>query len=180
MPHIHTAPQQHDLTATAYVVRTDTLEPRVLLHMHRKHNVLLPPGGHVELLETPWQAMAHELEEESGYAFSQLQVLQPISRLRTMTRVVQHPSPVVISTQDLPPDHHHIDLAYGFVTGEDPAITVAKGESTDVRWLTADELAQLSGKEIFANTREIYEFILTEVLSNSEQWESLPATDFAT
>jgi len=64
MAHIHTAPNQHDHTVTAYIIRIDKDEPRALLHMHKKLNVLLPVGGHIELDETPWAAMAHELEEE--------------------------------------------------------------------------------------------------------------------
>lgn len=64
MSHIHSGNNQHDLTVTAYIVRIDTPEPQALLHLHKKLGVLLPVGGHVELSETPWQAIAHELEEE--------------------------------------------------------------------------------------------------------------------
>lgn len=71
MPHIHTKPGQYDHTVTAYIVRTDGDDPKVLLHMHRKLGMLLPPGGHVELDETPWAAMAHELTEESGYTLDE-------------------------------------------------------------------------------------------------------------
>lgn len=82
MAHIHTNPGEHDLTASAFIVRDDFEEPRLLLHMHKKLHILLQPGGHVELNENPWQAIEHELREETGYTFDELEVLQPKDRLR--------------------------------------------------------------------------------------------------
>jgi len=46
---------------------TEGAEPRIILHKHRKLNKLLQFGGHVELDETPWQAVLREIAEESGY-----------------------------------------------------------------------------------------------------------------
>jgi 8-oxo-dGTP diphosphatase len=66
MAHIHTKPGQHDFTASAFIIRIDTPKPKVLLHMHKKLGVLLQPGGHIELNENPWQAVHHEIEEETG------------------------------------------------------------------------------------------------------------------
>jgi 8-oxo-dGTP pyrophosphatase MutT (NUDIX family) len=56
MPHIHTGPGEHDHTASAVIIRNESDGPKVLLHLHKKLNRLLQPGGHVELHETPWQA----------------------------------------------------------------------------------------------------------------------------
>jgi len=61
MPHIHTMKNGHDFTTTAYIVRVDTLEPKALVHMHKKLKRLLAVGGHVEMNESPWQAIAHKL-----------------------------------------------------------------------------------------------------------------------
>ena len=49
MAHIH---EKIDFTASVYIVRDN----RVLLHMHKKLNMWLPPGGHIELDEDPNQA----------------------------------------------------------------------------------------------------------------------------
>jgi 8-oxo-dGTP pyrophosphatase MutT (NUDIX family) len=76
MAHIHTEPNQHDFTASAFIVRDDMDEPRVLLHMHRKLGRLLQPGGHIELHEHPWDSIAHELQEETGYMLADVEVLQ--------------------------------------------------------------------------------------------------------
>ena len=175
MPHIHTEENQHDLTVTSYIVRVDTPEPKALLHMHRKLNVLLPVGGHVELDETPWQAMAHELTEESGYTLSQLQILQPQSRIKKISNVVQHPYPLSMNTHEIPDGHYHTDIQYGFVTTEDPSVQINEGESSDLRWVTQKELSTLSSELIYEGTREIYTFMFDEALA---KWDKVDTNDF--
>lgn len=171
MPHIHTKDDQHDWTVTAYILRLDGPEPKALLHMHRKHHILLPVGGHVELSETPWQAIAHELTEESGYQLTQLDILQPPSRIKQMSHVVQHPYPLSMNTHDIPHRHFHTDIEYGFVTEDDPAEKLSEGESSDVRWLSREELLDLPKDMIYTNTREVYMFMLDEAL---HKWDQVP------
>jgi len=50
MSHIHTEPHQHDLTVTAYILKIDSSEPKALLHMHKKLNILLPIGVMLSLM----------------------------------------------------------------------------------------------------------------------------------
>jgi len=177
VPHIHTDVNQHDLTVTAFIVRVDLSEPKVLFHTHRKLQILLPVGGHVELSETPWEAMAHELTEESGYHLGQLKVLQPSSRIRRLTKVVQHPYPLSMNTHDMAGGHFHTDIEYGFVATGNPERNVETGESLDLQWFTRSELDELPTTEIFANVREVYRFLLDEALPH---WESVNASDFLT
>lgn len=170
MPHIHTDADQHDLTVTAYILRVDAPEPKALLHMHKKLNVLLPVGGHVELSETPWQAVAHELEEESGYALGQLKVLQPQSRIRKMPKTVLHPMPLSMNTHSIPKSHFHTDIEYAFVAYTGPALKIAEGESLDVRWVSQEELNNLDSTEIYENTKVAYNFMFDEALEN---WDTV-------
>ena len=83
MPHIHTEKGQHDHTASAFTLKHDIKknEFRILLHMHKKYGKLLQPGGHIELHESPWEAILHELVEETGYLAKEMKVLMhgPIS-----------------------------------------------------------------------------------------------------
>jgi 8-oxo-dGTP pyrophosphatase MutT (NUDIX family) len=160
VPHIHTDDNQHDLTVTAYIVRTDTPEPQALLHMHKKLHVLLPVGGHVELLETPWQAVAHELEEEAGYRLKQLQILQPKSRIESISKTVHHPNPLSMNTHSIPNNHFHTDIEYAFVTTSDPELSIGEGESVDIRWLTQLELDSLDSSLVFDSTKEVYNLYL--------------------
>lgn len=175
MPHIHTNDSEHDLTVTAYIIRTDTPEPQALLHMHRKLNRLLPVGGHVEINESPWQAIAHELEEESGYTLNNLEILQPLSRIKHMTSVVQHPYPLSMNTHDIPDAHFHTDIEYAFIAKSDPDGIISEGESIDLRWLTHEEMNELDSSVIFTNTKEVYDFIFDEALQN---WERVSTNDF--
>ena len=87
MPHLHTQPHGHDVTISAWILRqfpSDGVRRqqwKALVHKHRKMNLWIQPGGHVEHTENPWQALAHELHEETGYSIDQLSVLQPWDRL---------------------------------------------------------------------------------------------------
>lgn len=175
MPHIHTGHDQHDLTVTAYILRTDTAEPRALLHLHKKLGVLLPVGGHVELKETPWQAIAHELEEESGYQLEQLQILQPVSRISSMSMTVQHPTPLSMNTHSIPPNHFHTDIEYAFTATSEPTRNVAEGESVDLRWLSQAEIQALSHAEMYENTKEVYNFIFDEAL---RKWDPVQTKEY--
>ena len=170
MAHIHNEPGQHDYTVGAYVIRLDQEEPKVLLHLHKKMQMLLPIGGHIELDETPWQAVLREVEEESGYSAEQLKVLQPKQRITSLSDIIVHPQPVVVSDQDVSSDHFHTDLGYAFVVQGDPSGVIGEGESDELRWLTKSELDKLMVAEIFPNTREIYDFILTDCLAN---WDTV-------
>lgn len=176
MTHIHTKPGQHDHTVCAYIVRLDGPEPRVLLHMHRKLHMLLAIGGHIELDETPWQALQYELAEESGYRLGQLTLLQPRQRIKTLSDATLHPYPIAINTHSITPTHKHTDIAYAFVTTQDPVDDVAAGESPDLRWLTKAEVNSLLSSEIYCNTRESYNFVLDECLSG---WEHVPTDAYA-
>ena len=177
MPHIHTEPGQHDLTASAFVVRMDTPEPTIMLHLHKKLGRYMQFGGHVELHETPWQAIIHELREESGYDIDQFDVLQPKIRMKSMTGATMHPTPLCCNTHLFKQgmDHYHTDIEYALVTSEQPRHSVEDGESDAMRLFTIGELATLSSDETFENIREIAMFVLKEIIPN---WERVPATDF--
>lgn len=176
MGHLHTEPGQHDYTVGAYIIRLDESEPRALLHMHKKMGKLLPIGGHIELDETPWQAVAREIREESGYLLSQTKILQPTERITSLSDVIAHPQPVVVTDQDVSTEHSHTDLAYAFTVQGEPAGTADEGESSDLRWLTKHELDNVRDEEIFPNTREIYSFIFEKCLT---KWETIEPDQYA-
>lgn len=175
MSHIHTKPGQHDHTSCAYLFRIDGNEPKVLLHRHKIIGKYMQFGGHVELDETPWQAITHELLEESGYTIDQIAVLQPKQRIRKLTDAVIHPLPVVYSTYTLPNEHFHTDIAYAFTTNEDPRNLPADGETTDIRSFTRSELIDLPKDLIIENVREISLYIFDHCLA---QWQLTSPNEF--
>ncbi len=169
MPHIHTAPGQHDPTASAYIIRIDGDEPLLLLHKHKLLDSYLQIGGHIELDETPWQAIVHEIKEESGYRMNQLRILQPKVRLKSITNATVHPQPAYVITHPFKgKDHYHTDAAYVFVTNEAPADNVSEGESNELRWFTDKELDELTTDEIIENVREIGHFVMRVYLKEGE------------
>lgn len=176
MPHLNTQPGQHDHTASVFLFRTDSEEPRVMLHLHRKLGGYMQFGGHIELDETPWQTVVHELREESGYDINQLSILQPKDRITTLTDAVVHPQPVVHSTHPVNKDgHYHIDSAYIAVTEEDPHNEPDENESKDIRTFTRQEILDLPNDKIITNIREIILHIFDIYLL---EWLAVPADTF--
>lgn len=170
MAHIHTLPGQHDHTASMYLFRTDFDEPKIMLHLHRKLGKYMQFGGHIELDETPWQAVAHELREESGYDISQVTLLQPQLRLEFLTDSAVHPTPAIHSTHLVANDHYHTDSAYVITTDQEPTDKPGEGESNDIQLFTRSEIAALPSDKILENVREGIFYMFDTILPN---WESV-------
>lgn len=173
MPHIHTGYGQHDATSSAYIVLLEEgKDARLWLHRHKKLHKWLQFGGHIELAETPWQALVHEVQEESGYNLPQLKILQPKNRLKWLSNDVLHPQFVAESTHVFPAAevlHYHTDRAYAFVTSQLPQNSVADGESQNIKAMTVAEINALDPSDIPSSTREIAVYILETVLSEYEE-----------
>lgn len=176
MPHIHTAPDQHDMTVSAYILLYEDNEWKFMVHWHRKIEVLMQIGGHIELNETPWQTMAHELEEESGYHLKDVQILQPTVHRPTEHGATVHPVPFTMNTHNVGNDHYHSDLCYGFIAEHRPERSVAAEESNDIRWLTYSELeAAVSNGEALKDVFHIYKFLLDTM----DSYVRVSATDYS-
>ena len=176
MPHIHTEPGQHDMTVSAYIVRQrEDGKWLCLVHMHRKIDVLMQVGGHIELNQTPWQAMASELRDESGYDLTELSILQWSSPPPISQKII-HPQPLLTNTHRAGEDHYHSDTCYGFIANTEPQHSMADGESDDLRWLSLKELQVSAAQgDALQDVAEIYEYLLDSRLSMIE----MPATDFS-
>jgi 8-oxo-dGTP pyrophosphatase MutT (NUDIX family) len=169
MPHIHTGHGEHDHTASAFIVRLDQSEPKILLHKHKKTGLYQQFGGHIELSENPWQAVTHELLEESGYGMEQLQLLQPHERIKPGQKsYIQHPVAVSHNTHKFDDGHKHIDVAYAFVTEQEPAYQLAAGESAEFILVTYQELKQMPEDQVPEGIKDIGLFIFETCLA---KWE---------
>jgi len=177
MAHIHTGPAQHDATVTAYIFRLDGPEPKLLLHIHKKFGKYLQFGGHVELNENPWDAVKHEITEESGYKIEQLKLLQPKKRLKHLSNGLLHPQSAVANTHEIPGINHlHSDLAFAFTTLEEPAVSVTGDESNDFRLFTRSELEELTSEQIIENVRELARYMFDEILND---WEEIDPKSYS-
>lgn len=181
MPHLHTGLGEYDHTVSAFIVKVDsTGEPKLLLHHHKKLDVLLQPGGHIELTETPWAAIAHEIEEETGYNLDQLQVLQPKDQLivSALPKSVVHPIPIVVSSHGSPKwdNHYHTDSCYAFITKETPLNPVQDGESESLVWVTESELKAIPEAQIIAGIRLIGLAVFSHFLKD---WVPVPFSTYS-
>lgn len=180
MPHIHSEPGQVDQTVTAYIVRLDTPEPQMLFHIHKKYDMLLPVGGHIEVDETPWAALIREVEEEAGYHASDLRVLQPKQRIDHLQKHrVNHPLPFLMNTHDVPNDvpHWHSDSAYCLTAMSKPTLSIDETESQDLRWYTKADIKKLfDSEELTPNKYRVAMFIFDTLL---QEYEPIPATEFS-
>jgi 8-oxo-dGTP pyrophosphatase MutT (NUDIX family) len=82
-------------------------EGKVLLHRHRKLEMWLPPGGHIEKDELPDDAAVREVREETG-----VRVELVGERREDVTGPVQPHRPAGVQLENIEPGHQHIDLIY--------------------------------------------------------------------
>lgn len=175
MPHIHIEKGHHDSTVSAFIINTH--KKALLLHRHRKLGILLQPGGHIELNEHPWQTMAHELIEETGYRLTQLSVLQATPNIPGLIETT-HPLPVAHRTHEFPvadEQHYHTDSAYGFITTQEPLTGPHEDESQELYWLTLEELQALPDGSVPRDTRTIGAYLL----QNFQNYLEVPADSFS-
>jgi len=159
-----------------YLFRTDFSEPKVMLHFHQKIGSIAQFGGHIELDENPWEALVHELKEETGYDIDQISLLQPQTRLKSITGAIVHPYPVTHNTMSYPGKggHAHIDSAYALTANTEPRDVPDEGESTDLRLFTKAEL--IAAKDtINPITYDIALYIFDEILNS---WDAVPTGIF--
>jgi 8-oxo-dGTP pyrophosphatase MutT (NUDIX family) len=82
-------------------------EGKVLLHLHRKLGMWLPPGGHIEKNELPDEAAVREVLEETG-----IRVRLVGERREDVEDPVQLHRPAGVQLENIGPGHQHIDLSY--------------------------------------------------------------------
>lgn len=160
MGHIHTGTGEYDFTVGAYVIRQTPNGYEALLHLHKKIGKWLPFGGHVELNESPWQAVLREVEEEAGYNRSQLKVIQPRDSISALTELNVLPQPLFLASYDYDDFHKHTDIAFAFLVETDPPGATSADESQDYSWFNISTLKDLTPEKAFFNTIEVYDCVL--------------------
>ena len=86
-------PMERHFTVTGFVCEGD----RTLLHWHKKLQLWLPPGGHVDPNEDPVQAVLREVLEETGIVAEVVPHVAPLP----FSNVAQIATPLVIICADV-------------------------------------------------------------------------------
>jgi 8-oxo-dGTP pyrophosphatase MutT (NUDIX family) len=105
----------------------------VVLHLHKRLQKWLQPGGHIDAGELPWAAALREASEETGLEVELAQVAPPESA-PALAHVDVHPGPR---------GHTHLDLRY-IVVGADADPDPPAGESQQVRWFSWDDAVEIA------------------------------------
>ena len=96
---------ERHFTVTGFVIE----DGRTMLHWHRKLQLWLPPGGHIDRDEDPVQAVLREVREETGIV---TEIVPGAASLR-FGNVEQLAVPLAIIIADVAEGpHQHIDMSY--------------------------------------------------------------------
>lgn len=155
MGHIHGA-NQHDFTASAYII----YEEKVLLLLHKKLQIWLPPGGHIELDESPLEALYRETFEETGLAKENLTLTTPHTENLSFARDAgtnrTEPLPFDIDIHPVGDNgHKHIDFAYIFTSNTNQIRQEEEG-ADEIAWFTLAEAEQLQSLPLSSLSRAKY------------------------
>ena len=128
MPHVH---ELIDFTVSVFI----THDNKVLLIHHKKLNMWLPIGGHIELDEDPEETLFREVKEECGL---EIQVLSSKPEITSPgTKFLYTPS--FLDIHALPGNHKHIALTY-FAKSKSDAFVHNREEHNDIHWFTGEDL----------------------------------------
>lgn len=110
---------------------------RTLLHWHRKNQMWLPPGGHIEPGEDPAQAVLREVREETGL---DTEIVPHNGGPLPFASPAQLPPPYTILLEEISDGpHQHIDLIY-FLRPRDPEPVPRGGPDDVLAWVSEDQL----------------------------------------
>jgi ADP-ribose pyrophosphatase YjhB (NUDIX family) len=123
------------ITASSWILSADMKS--VLLINHKKYNIWVAPGGHVDEGELPSEAAVRETAEEVG-------VNGLISLSEDIFDLDIHRIPA--SEKKNEPEHWHADVRYIFRVGDDASVDLNLDECNAYSWMGIEQL-RLSGDE---------------------------------
>ncbi len=142
-------------TASALITNE---EGKVLLIFHKKLQVWLYPGGHIEQYETPDEALKREVLEETGVS---IQIIweRDGKIWDDMTEVLYRPYVVLSEYIQGENPHYHIDLIYHCKMTENNELKYDPRESEGIGFFSQEEI---KGLPLFPNFRSLLEKFFAE------------------
>ncbi|PIY79359.1 MAG: hypothetical protein COY81_03020 [Candidatus Pacebacteria bacterium CG_4_10_14_0_8_um_filter_43_12] len=136
------SPGEKHYTATVFLV-TEEQPQKVLLVHHRKMDKWMPPGGHQENNENPYEAAIRETQEETS-----IDIAEYIPKPKQIDqRAISLPLPRYILEERIDargeqPEHYHLDLIY-VVSVPYQEVKHQEAESHSIGWFDEKEVAEL-------------------------------------
>lgn len=129
------------LTATVYLVAKIDKEVKVLLHKHKKYNVWLGVGGHIDRDENPYEGALREAEEETAV---KIKIFISLRKMHPTKEASEMPLPFMIKEEKIPKigstlAHYHVDFIYFGITDTPEKISMDEKFS----WFTKEEVKKL-------------------------------------
>ena len=119
------------LTVAGYIIADD----KVLLVHHRKLDLWLPPGGHIEQNETPDDALIREIKEETGL---DVEILNQSNLPKEGNIKRSCAIPIAANVHNVG-DHDHYCLFYLCTPKNKAALNINK-ELKDAQWFSQEDL----------------------------------------
>lgn len=118
-----------DFTASALVIRED----KILLLNHKKIDVWLQPGGHIEANELPHETAKRETKEETGF-----KVQLEGSIIDYDENAYDLPTPISTNVHKIKENHWHCDFIFKAFVDEKVEAT-HEDEHDGIKWFSLDE-----------------------------------------
>jgi len=135
-------PLPKELTAMALVV-TASSPRQALLLQSRKHNLWMPPGGHVEPGENIFEAAIREAKEETGLDITPY-LPKPAQYDENRVEVPLPARIVEVHLTHGGKEHYHVDCMYRVEVPTALSVQRNDRETSDIRWVTLAELDDLA------------------------------------
>ncbi len=120
-------------TSAVYIVFNN----KVLLHKHKKYDLILPVGGHIDRDELPHEAALREAKEEAGLTlelYNSNKIEECIDNNEKELNRGEHLNLHFVNTH-----HQHAEFVF-YAKSRSSKFKPKKGESKDLNWYTKEEI----------------------------------------
>jgi len=120
-------------TASVYIINNS----KVLLHKHKKYDLILPLGGHIDRDELPSEAVIRETMEESGLEiklYNSNKYKEDYFKNSIELNRGEH-----LNLHKLGPQHEHIDFVF-YANSSSKKLNPKKGESKEFYWYSKEDI----------------------------------------
>ena len=121
-----------DFVAGAFIIKDQS----ILFLKHKKYDVWLQPGGHVEERETPDEAAVRETLEETGLKVEIIEDFKPDTSFENKSEDL--PKPFNINLHQIEEGHWHLDFQY-LARPLDEVIEKEYSDE-DMKWFSREDL----------------------------------------